>query len=75
MLISTECFDIPQLLKQATEYKLQVKVMREQEIDMKTQVQSQGIVGNIDSFFCLSGGSRNVSPHRFSSARHVLQEV
>lgn len=34
-----ERFDIPQMLKQAVEYKLQVKVMKEQEIDMKTQVQ------------------------------------
>lgn len=28
----------PQLLKQAAEYKVQVKVMREQEVDMKNQV-------------------------------------
>ena len=39
MLIFTEHFNIPQLLKRAAEYKLQVKVMKEQEIDMKTQVQ------------------------------------
>lgn len=39
MLIFIEHFNIPQLLKQAAEYKLQVKVMKEQEIDMKTQVQ------------------------------------
>lgn len=32
-------FNIPQLIKQAAEYKLQVKVMKEQENDMKTQVQ------------------------------------
>lgn len=31
-------FNIPQMLKQATEYKLKVKVMKEQEIDMRTQV-------------------------------------
>ena len=33
------CFDVPQLLKQAAEYKLQVKAMKEQEVDMKTQVE------------------------------------
>lgn len=39
MLIFMKYFNIPQLLKQAAQYKLQVKVMKEQEIDMKTQVQ------------------------------------
>lgn len=39
MLIFMDCFNIPQLLKQAAEYKMKVKVMKEQEIDMKIQVQ------------------------------------
>lgn len=39
MLIFMNYSTAPQLLKQAAEYKLQVKVMKEQEIDMKTQVQ------------------------------------
>ncbi len=39
MLIFMKHFNIPQLLKQAAEYKLQVKVMKEQENEMKTQVQ------------------------------------
>lgn len=30
---------IPQMLKQLSEYKMQVKVIKEQEADMKTQVQ------------------------------------
>lgn len=34
-----EHFNIPQLLKQAAEYKLQAKLLKEQEIDMKNQVQ------------------------------------
>lgn len=34
-----EHFNIPQLLKQTAESKVQVKVMKEQEIDMKIQVQ------------------------------------
>lgn len=29
---------IPQMLKQVSEYKMQVKVIKEQEADMKTQV-------------------------------------
>ena len=39
MLIFMDRFNIPQLLKQAAEYKMKVKVMKEQEIDMKIQVQ------------------------------------
>lgn len=31
---------IPQMLKQVSEYKMQVKVIKEQEADMKTQVQA-----------------------------------
>lgn len=30
----------PQMLKQVSEYKMQVKVIKEQEADMKTQVQA-----------------------------------
>lgn len=45
-------FNNSQLLKQASEYKLQVKVMKEQEHDMKTQV-PRGITGNTGMFFCL----------------------
>lgn len=45
MLIFLYHFKITQLLKQAAEYKLQVKVMKEQEIDMKAQVWYQGIMG------------------------------
>lgn len=29
---------VPQMLKQVSEYKMQVKVIKEQEADMKTQV-------------------------------------
>lgn len=47
MLIFLYHFKITQLLKQAAEYKLQVKVMKEQEIDMKAQVWYQGIMGKI----------------------------
>lgn len=53
MLIFLYHFKITQLLKQAAEYKLQVKVMKEQEIDMKAQVWYQGIMGKIGSFFYL----------------------
>lgn len=43
-------FNIPQLLKKAAEYKLQVKAMKEQESDMKIQVQNQGIMGKTGLF-------------------------
>lgn len=47
MLIVMAHFLIPQLLKQAAEYKMQVKVMKEQEVNMKTQVWTPGITGYI----------------------------
>lgn len=51
MLIFMAHFIIPQLLKQASEYKTQVKVMKEQEVDMKTQVWTPGIAGYISPVF------------------------
>lgn len=49
------------MIKQLSEYKLQVKALREQEMDMRDQVQSTGIMGNISSFFFqLSAGMYNV---------------
>lgn len=51
---------ITQLLKQAAEYKLQVKVMKEQEIDMKAQVRYQGITGETGLFSYLPGEKYNV---------------
>lgn len=60
MLIFLYHFKITQLLKQAAEYKLQVKVMKEQEIDMKAQVWYQGIMGKIGSYFYLPGEKYNV---------------
>lgn len=60
MLILMKYLNIPQLLKQAAEYKLQVKVMKEQEIDMKTQVHKQGIMGKIGLFLYLPRNEWNV---------------
>lgn len=56
------------MIKQASEYKLQVKALREQEMDMRDQVQSTGIMGNISSFFSSSLQERTT----FSSASPQL---
>lgn len=37
---------IPQMLKQVSEYKMQVKLIKEQEVDMKTQVTTWSDAGD-----------------------------
>lgn len=59
---------ISQLLKQAEEYKLQLKALKAQESEMRNQVDEQVWVG-----FSRHGDVSDGSPP--STARHVLQEV
>lgn len=43
-------FNFLQMLKQVSQYKLQMKALREQESDMRSQVHSQGIMGTCINF-------------------------
>lgn len=62
---------IPQMLKQVSEYKMQVKVIKEQEADMKTQVQTMDWCWRVASL-----PKANVFLSScFRSAWHVLPEV
>lgn len=65
---------IPQMLKQLSEYKMQVKVIKEQEADMKTQVQAW-TDASMDCLFSPGGKADVFRSSCFCSAWHVLPEV
>lgn len=48
-LCSQNILNFLQMIKQVSEYKLQVKALREQEMDMRDQVRPTGIMGNMSS--------------------------
>lgn len=63
-------FNFLQMLKQVSQYKLQMKALREQESDMRSQVHSQGIMGTCINF--LSSSYFPGYPQSSAEMHHVL---
>lgn len=66
-----------QMLKQVSEYKLQMKAFKEQENDMRSQVHTHRESCTLFSSrkFCTVSCRNAPCPSCSSAARHVLQEV